>query len=132
MDQNESRPIRVNSTMVIGGVILLVGLYALFARIFNIRWGADWWPLLFLLPGLGLLGFGVVPAHQSLQLREFADRLREQIRFGQQRRAIRVGSGFRRKAGFLRDGGQQGAHADRLVPHVSQLFVEPSARHLGR
>ena len=58
MDQNESRPIRVNSTMVIGGVILLVGLYALFARIFNIRWGADWWPLLFLLPGLGLLGFG--------------------------------------------------------------------------
>jgi hypothetical protein len=58
MDQNESRPIRVNSTMVIGGVILAVGLYALFARIFNIRWGADWWPLLFLLPGLGLLGFG--------------------------------------------------------------------------
>jgi hypothetical protein len=58
MDQNESRPIRVNATMVIGGVILLVGIYALFARIFHIRWGADWWPLLFLLPGLGLLGLG--------------------------------------------------------------------------
>jgi len=55
MEPSSNRPGRVNTPLVIGIVILAVGAWMLLARLFGWRLGPDWWPLIFLIPGLAFL-----------------------------------------------------------------------------
>ncbi|MCC6736445.1 MAG: UbiA prenyltransferase family protein [Bauldia sp.] len=45
----------MNAPLVIGIIILAVGAWLLIARVFHINLGRDWWPLIFLVPGLAFL-----------------------------------------------------------------------------
>ncbi|MGV8841159.1 MAG: LiaF transmembrane domain-containing protein [Bauldia sp.] len=55
MEPSGNRPGRVNAPLVIGIIILAVGAWLLIARVFDVRLGHDWWPLIFLVPGLAFL-----------------------------------------------------------------------------
>ncbi|MCW5718377.1 MAG: hypothetical protein KIS68_11155 [Bauldia sp.] len=56
MEPSSNRPGRMNTPLVFGIVILAVGAWMLIARFFGWRLGPDWWPLIFLVPGLAFLG----------------------------------------------------------------------------
>lgn len=58
MEPSSNRPGRVNTPLVVGIIILAVGVWLLIARVFDIRLGHDWWPLIFLVPGLAFLALG--------------------------------------------------------------------------
>jgi hypothetical protein len=58
MEPSSNRPGRVNTPLVIGIIILAVGAWLLIARVFHIRLGHDWWPFVFLIPGLAFLALG--------------------------------------------------------------------------
>jgi len=55
MEPSSNRPGRMNTPLVFGIIILAVGAWMLLARLFGWRLGPDWWPLIFLIPGLAFL-----------------------------------------------------------------------------
>jgi hypothetical protein len=62
MDNDDTRRRRVGGEAALGGLLVLLGLVVLLGQVVDLEVGRVAWPVLVIVPGLGLLGLGLASA----------------------------------------------------------------------